>query len=338
MVADPGERFRIEEQHRAMSDAIADAVRLAQSEWACPPEEWLQVKMRLVALAKRHFESEDLFMKNGGIDARHCNAHREEHRCFLLDIDEWNAGTAEMGSAGMRLYADFLQNWMAYHCHGMDASLFRQWQTIQAGRNASEAYEAEIRSGAVGLLADSGALYLVMTQRYGEARRLCRQMELRVRQYESELEESYAFLQPMVTHDDFTGLPNRRFANMSLRRLWEEHRRFGCGLVVMVVKGDERVVRPGPSSIRLRDEWVRGIAERLLCAVAPGDMVCRYGSMEIVVVFPNQDETRALQIAKALVSSEEGRDLWVGFAKATESMLGYDELVRKAQASRYTGT
>ena len=268
---------------------------------------------------------------------RHRNTHREEHRCFLLDIDEWNAGTAEMGSTGMRLYADFLQNWMAYHCHGMDASLLRQWQSVQAGRSASEAYEAEIRSGAVGLLADYGALYLVMAQRYSEARRLCRQMELRVRQYESELEESYAFLQPMVTHDDFTGLPNRRFANMSLRRLWEEYRRFGCGLVVLMVKGGERTIRPGPASIHLRDEWVRGIAERLLCAVTPGDMVCRYGSMDILVVFPNQDESRALQIAKALVNSEEGRDLWVGYASASESMLGYDELVRKAQAARYTG-
>ena len=69
MVADPGDCFRIEEQHRAMSEAIADVVRLAQSDWVCPPEEWLQVKTRLVSLTKRHFESEESFMNIWEVDA-----------------------------------------------------------------------------------------------------------------------------------------------------------------------------------------------------------------------------------------------------------------------------
>ena len=81
-------------------------------------------------------------------------------------------------------------------------------------------------------------MFQKVSKRNSELYQLNRDLELRVQERTHELALANAQLQQLATHDDLTGLPNRRLALSSLQQLWLEAERYGIPLSVLLLDAD----------------------------------------------------------------------------------------------------
>ena len=122
-------------------------------------------------------------------------------------------------------------------------------------------------------------------------------------------------LDHQATHDDLTGLPNRRLltteATATVRSVQTSH------ALVFIDLDDFTAVNDsfGPSE---GDAFLRAIAERLSAVVRPGDLVARLGGDEFGVLLPGRGKEEAMSAARRLIDviatpvDLDGRTLTMG--------------------------
>jgi diguanylate cyclase (GGDEF)-like protein/PAS domain S-box-containing protein len=107
-----------------------------------------------------------------------------------------------------------------------------------------------------------------------------------------------------ATHDELTGLPNRRLLHDGLRRAAQRAGRTGSPMAVLFLDLDDFKVVNDTYGHDVGDAVLRVLAERLLHAVRPADLVTRLGGDEFVVVAEEvADVRRASEIARRLLAA-----------------------------------
>jgi len=107
-----------------------------------------------------------------------------------------------------------------------------------------------------------------------------------------------------ATHDELTGLPNRRLLHEGLRRAVQRAGRTGSRMAVLFLDLDDFKSVNDTYGHDVGDAVLRVIAERLLHAVRPADLVTRLGGDEFVVVAEElADVRRASEIARRLLAA-----------------------------------
>jgi diguanylate cyclase (GGDEF)-like protein len=292
---------------------------------------------------------EESMMERAGLDARHCEHHRAQHRHFVenaLALGEIGDVVPHERAGAL---AEYLVHWVAHHILHVDQSMARQVRAIRGGRSAAQAFEEDLRyvqSHVAPLLEAMGGLFRTVADRNRELRALNRNLERRVHQRTLELERANRELQELSTLDELTILPNRRFAFLSLRQLWSESRRYGDALSVLLFDADHFKQVNDCFGHAQGDVVLQALAIRLRGAVRNSDIVCRLGGDEFLVICPRTSRRGAIDLAGTILAdsqpfrAEDGSPCWdgslsVGIAQADETMTGPEDLLRAADKALY---
>ena len=153
-------------------------------------------------------------------------------------------------------------------------------------------------------------------------------------------------LQRLSATDDLTGLPNRRYAMLRLQEEWALAERsgqpFACALADVDAFKDANDTHGHPFG----DAVLRQIGAVLRSSVRGGDVICRFGGDEFLIIFRNQDVHGAgvgaercrrgvQQQAAAPKLLRSPITISIGVAQKEPDMAGPDDLLQSADKALY---
>lgn len=339
----------VDEQHQRLVELINNLGEAVMSADVIEAQTFATMRDAIIEYCYVHFGDEESQMVKSGLDQRYLDLHFAEHRAFL---DE----ALSLGDVGDdipvdRAYAlaEYLIRWLAYHILRVDQSMARQVRAIKDGQSPTEAFNNEIRQQASDsdpLLTAMTGLFYVISERNRELRLLNSELEQRVRQRTVDLENANHQLQVLSTHDELTGLPNRRFANLSLRQVWLEARRYGGALSVLMLDADHFKQVNDRFGHAAGDTLLQTLATRLRLAVRRSDIVCRLGGDEFLVICPSTSRSGAADVAEKILAAKkpfftaDGVECWdgaisIGIAESEDSMAQSEDLLQAADKALY---
>ena len=119
--------------------------------------------------------------------------------------------------------------------------------------------------------------------------------------------EMHAEMARLSRTDALTGLANRRRFEQVLARACEDARRTGNPLSLLVVDADHFKRYNDRYGHAVGDEVLKGLAGCLKAAVPrPGDLACRVGGEEFVLLLPNTDAAGARRVAERVHAQVSG--------------------------------
>lgn len=189
---------------------------------------------------------------------------------------------------------------------------------------------------------DAGALdYLVKGQVTPEL------LERSLR-YTRRLGDMLANLRELASHDQLTGVLNRREFNRVLREEWDRSVRFGQPHAVLLIDVDHFKQVNDRHGHKAGDDVLKWVARLLVSNTRGVDRVFRFGGDEFAVVLIEADEHAALVVARRLVDAvgqtplpagapgEHQRvSLSVGAAAVTPALDSSEALLRCADRALY---
>ncbi len=148
--------------------------------------------------------------------------------------------------------------------------------------------------------------------------------------------------------DDLTGLFNRRYFNERIEREVQRSRRYKRPLTVLMIDIDYFKNYNDINGHLMGDEILKQIGHILEDNVRKSDILARYGGEEFVVILPEIEKTRALQVAEKLRSTIEAKEfpleknqphgkltISLGIASLHDDSLKTKELVDFADRALY---
>jgi hemerythrin len=339
----------VDAQHRRLVELINDLGELVVSAGDVDATRVAEVVRSLERYVDEHFGDEEALIRRVGLDARHARHHGQAHRAFESELGELVEGVPTLELERVRSLVEYLVRWLAYHILDVDQAMARQIRAVEGGATPGDAFERDERSVQLGtqpLLKALSGLFLAVSQRSRELKALNRELEGRVAQRTAELAAANERLLVLATQDDLTGLPNRRFAMMTLSRLWDERARYGGALSVILLDADRFKQVNDRYGHAQGDAVLRLLAERLRQAARTADTVCRMGGDEFLVVCPRSDASAAERAARRILEARAplrtpgGEEPWdgsvsLGVAEAGAGMARVEDLLAAADQALY---
>ena len=170
---------------------------------------------------------------------------------------------------------------------------------------------------------------------------------IRQKLYADRLRQSVQQSIEMALYDSLTGLNNRRSLERRLPAMIETARARGAPLTMMVLDIDHFKRVNDTYGHDVGDRVLKGFGAELRDTVRSGDLICRLGGEEFVVVMPGADAAEAARIAERARRTTESREFLVDGAAASVSITvsiglaewrenwNYAELYRRADRALY---
>lgn len=131
----------VDQQHRHLVDLVNVAGNILLGGKASDAE-LKNLFGQLADYAIYHFNEEERLMVEIGVDPRHVDAHKIQHREFLKQVTMmWNNRALAKDPAAM--LHGFLSSWLSMHILGQDQEMARNIARIRAGENPAAACNAE---------------------------------------------------------------------------------------------------------------------------------------------------------------------------------------------------
>lgn len=168
-----------------------------------------------------------------------------------------------------------------------------------------------------------------------------------LRKFAAELAASNQRLQKLALTDVLTELPNRRYANEQLDRLWALAERNGRFLSCMMVDIDRFKQINDTYGHKVGDDVLKQVANVLRSTARKQDMVCRLGGEEFLVICPDSQPDQVFQYAERLrlsvaasnIDSPAGPDFHltvsIGLANKKPELLNVEMLLQLADKRLY---
>ncbi len=137
---------------------------------------------------------------------------------------------------------------------------------------------------------------------------------IRQKRYADRLRQSVQQSIEMALFDALTGLNNRRSLERRLPAMIETARQKGAPLTMMVLDIDHFKRVNDTYGHDVGDHVLKGFAAQLQEIVRGGDLLCRLGGEEFVLVMPDVDASQAARIAERARRTTESRDFSVAGA------------------------
>jgi two-component system cell cycle response regulator len=152
---------------------------------------------------------------------------------------------------------------------------------------------------------------------------------IRQKLYADRLRQSVQQSIEMALYDALTGLNNRRSLERRLPAMIESARLRGAALTMMILDIDHFKRVNDTYGHDVGDRVLKGFAAQLQEIVRGGDLLCRLGGEEFVVVMPDVDTNQAARIAERARRTTESRDFVLDGAAGSVSVtvsIGLAEL------------
>ncbi len=146
------------------------------------------------------------------------------------------------------------------------------------------------------------------------------QTNIRQKRYADRLRQSVRQSIEMALFDALTGLNNRRFLERRLPAMIETARERGAALTMMVLDIDHFKRVNDTYGHDVGDLVLKGFAAQLQEIVRGGDLLCRLGGEEFVVVMQDVDAAQAARIAERARRTTESREFVVDGATGSVSI------------------
>ena len=171
--------------------------------------------------------------------------------------------------------------------------------------------------------------------------------QLRYKRYADALREQLRETVELASFDPLTGLNNRRFLERHLARLIDDARARCSPLALMIVDIDHFKRVNDTFGHDVGDEILKAFSQRLRAVIRAGDLLCRLGGEEFVMVLPGADSANAASIAERARLAIEQEDFAVASASrplAITASIGlaeggetqdWRELYRRADQALY---
>jgi two-component system cell cycle response regulator len=143
---------------------------------------------------------------------------------------------------------------------------------------------------------------------------------IRQKRYADRLRQSVRQSMEMALYDPLTGLNNRRSLESRLPAMIEAARQRGAALTMMILDIDYFKRVNDTHGHDAGDLVLKGFAAHLQEIVRGGDLLCRLGGEEFVVVMPGVDAAHAAQIAERARRAVESKAFLIGGANASVSI------------------
>jgi diguanylate cyclase (GGDEF)-like protein len=115
-----------------------------------------------------------------------------------------------------------------------------------------------------------------------------------------ELDRTRQRLTVLATHDDLTGVHNRRHFMEVVQREWDRARRYSTQAALLLIDADH-FKRVNDSHGHLcGDELLRCIAKAVSESLRQADVLARFGGEELIVFLPHTDPLGALDVAERI--------------------------------------
>jgi len=132
-----------------------------------------------------------------------------------------------------------------------------------------------------------------------------------------ELERTRQQLTVLATHDDLTGVHNRRHFMDVVQREWDRARRYQTPAALLLIDADHFKRINDSHGHLCGDELLRCIAHTVGQQLRQADVLARFGGEELIVFLPHTDPLGALDVAERI--REKVQALAVPWQSATVS-------------------
>lgn len=139
-------------------------------------------------------------------------------------------------------------------------------------------------------------------------------------------------------HDPLTGLANRRFLELQLKKSFKAAKRYQEKLSVVMLDIDHFKSYNDTRGHLEGDRLLAKFAEQLVKELRDADFVFRYGGEEFLCMLPGTDLTMACEVAERVrmaVQTETDVTISLGVASFTDDMPDKESLVRKADEALF---
>ena len=138
-----------------------------------------------------------------------------------------------------------------------------------------------------------------------------------------ELERTRQRLIVLATHDDLTGVHNRRHFMDVVQREWDRARRYETPAALLLIDADHFKRVNDKHGHLCGDELLRCIAHTVAQQLRQADVLARFGGAELVVFLPHTDPLGALDVAERIREQVQALVInWHGSAVHTTVSVG----------------
>ncbi len=161
-----------------------------------------------------------------------------------------------------------------------------------------------------------------------------------------ELDRTRQRLTVLATHDDLTGVHNRRHFMDVVQREWDRARRYATPAALLLIDADH-FKRVNDSHGHLcGDELLRCIARIVAQQLRQADVLARFGGEELIVFLPHTDPLGALDVAERIrekvqalavpwQASTVGTTVSIGVAPLRAELPSLDWMIHEADTALY---
>ncbi|HEX6707241.1 MAG TPA: GGDEF domain-containing protein [Albitalea sp.] len=115
-----------------------------------------------------------------------------------------------------------------------------------------------------------------------------------------ELDRARQQLTVLATHDDLTGVHNRRHFMSVVQREWDRARRYTTPAALLLIDADHFKRVNDTHGHLCGDELLRCIAQTVADQLRQADVLARFGGEELIVFLPHTDPLGALDVAERI--------------------------------------
>ena len=116
----------------------------------------------------------------------------------------------------------------------------------------------------------------------------------------AELDRVRQQLTVLATHDDLTGVHNRRHFMAVVQREWDRARRYNTPAALLLIDADHFKRINDTHGHLCGDELLRCIAKAVGESLRQADVLARFGGEELIVFLPHTDPLGALDVAERI--------------------------------------
>lgn len=161
-----------------------------------------------------------------------------------------------------------------------------------------------------------------------------------------ELHRTRQQLTALATHDDLTGVHNRRHFMTMVQREWDRARRYNMQAALLLIDADHfKHVNDNHGHLG-GDELLRAIAKKVGESLRQADVLARFGGEELIVFLPHTDPLGALDVAERIRERVQALSVeWktakvsttvsIGMAPMRKELPSLDWMIHEADTALY---